>query len=386
MKSNRKSQYNELHDLIFEFQRVQRFKGAELGIGHDQLGEGLSYTEESVLFVLDAGEATNVKDLSERVGLERSWMSRMVGGLLDRGLLQSRPDPEDGRSKILELTREGEKQLLKAEANAKEIFTQSFATLSATKQKELEKLLSAFADGLGARKFKKHRSGHALGFQLGRISSIIGIYGRTLFGTEITNTQLHILLILDKYRNFPLQISDIDQCVSFDMSTVSRTVQSLVDDGLIEKNQGASDKRSVALSLSREGESVFKAYRKQAVAILAKGLDELSDAQLDKLLSYYRDITAGLPHPGVRTDHVRRSRLTLKPLVKSEPSARSESTMLKRLGNLQRSVGAYKGSKLVAAVGADFSKQDGSLSELTLVNNGADLKDCKALVDALLKS
>ena len=65
----------------------------------------------SVMFLIWRGE-TRMSDLATRLHADISTMSRQVSALTDRGLIERRPDPHDGRAQVLALTDAGKEFVL----------------------------------------------------------------------------------------------------------------------------------------------------------------------------------------------------------------------------------------------------------------------------------
>jgi DNA-binding MarR family transcriptional regulator len=65
----------------------------------------------SVLVVIEANSGLSQADLSERLGIERARLVRLLDGLEKRGLIRRQPSPLDRRTHALVLTREGNKSL-----------------------------------------------------------------------------------------------------------------------------------------------------------------------------------------------------------------------------------------------------------------------------------
>jgi putative acetyltransferase len=71
--------------------------------------EGFTFSECHLITELEQlGQAT-ASELGERLVLEKSTMSRLVNGLLERGHIRSVRDPQDGRRRLLSLTARGRK-------------------------------------------------------------------------------------------------------------------------------------------------------------------------------------------------------------------------------------------------------------------------------------
>lgn len=67
-----------------------------------------SQTQCMVITELGRHQPLTPLELSERLGFEKSWMSRVVAQLIDEDLIAKEAHPEDGRSFFLSLTPQGE--------------------------------------------------------------------------------------------------------------------------------------------------------------------------------------------------------------------------------------------------------------------------------------
>jgi DNA-binding MarR family transcriptional regulator len=69
---------------------------------------GTTSTQCHLLVELGRTGPVPLADLGARLSLEKSWVSRAVDGLAQRGLVTKEPNPQDGRSWLVTLTAEGE--------------------------------------------------------------------------------------------------------------------------------------------------------------------------------------------------------------------------------------------------------------------------------------
>ena len=88
--------------------RFGRFYTRHLGV----LREGLlalpySLTEARILWELGTRAAADARTLAVELGLDPGYLSRVIGGLDRRGLVERSPSPHDGRVKELRLTGDG---------------------------------------------------------------------------------------------------------------------------------------------------------------------------------------------------------------------------------------------------------------------------------------
>jgi putative acetyltransferase len=69
--------------------------------------EGFSFSECHLLTELEAMATATASELGDRLVLEKSTMSRLINGLLTRGIIESRQDSTDRRKRLLNLTEKG---------------------------------------------------------------------------------------------------------------------------------------------------------------------------------------------------------------------------------------------------------------------------------------
>lgn len=95
----------------------------------------------AVLLAIARSAPLRLVDLAEEFGLDKSTMSRQVSSLLALGLVERRPDPEDGRAFLLELGEEGRERLEEVSRARHEEFRSRLASWSADE-------VATLADGL----------------------------------------------------------------------------------------------------------------------------------------------------------------------------------------------------------------------------------------------
>lgn len=91
-------------------------------------GQPFSPSEAFTLFALDDGGPTPQRDLGVALDLEKSTVSRLLDGLVRRGLVERTPHPGGGRSRVVALTGAGTRQV---------------AALRVARRQRLERLLDA---------------------------------------------------------------------------------------------------------------------------------------------------------------------------------------------------------------------------------------------------
>lgn len=114
------------------------------------------------------------------------------------------------------------------------------------------------------------------------------VVARAEYDIEWSATMLIMVLV----KNGPMRSSALAQLVQADPSTVSRTVASMVTDGLVERRPDPSDGRAILLMPTDKAEHVYRhhcAVRDQHFANVLDGWSETDVATLSGLLSRFTD-------------------------------------------------------------------------------------------------
>jgi DNA-binding MarR family transcriptional regulator/GNAT superfamily N-acetyltransferase len=131
--------------------RFSRFYTRQLGL----LQEGLlrspfSLTEGRVVYELAHRERSTPGELCQELGLDAGYMSRILKGFVDRGLVSRTPSPTDGRQSVLRLTEAGHAAFAAIDAASRGQVESMLSTLDAGDQERLvvamgtvERLLAA---------------------------------------------------------------------------------------------------------------------------------------------------------------------------------------------------------------------------------------------------
>ena len=97
-------------DPIARFRRFSRAVTSEVGaLDTSFLGRGRPLGSARVLNAIGHGR-TDLAEIRDYLGLDSGLMSRLLRGLEDEGLIETRPDPADGRRRIAELTLAGRRE------------------------------------------------------------------------------------------------------------------------------------------------------------------------------------------------------------------------------------------------------------------------------------
>lgn len=100
----------------------------------------MTFPQFRVLAQVKRGVNT-VSDIAEQIGVSQPAMTKMAGGLIERGYLRRDRDLSDGRQYNLKLTKKGETLYDETIAKAERSLEQHFSSLSIEKKRELLDLL-----------------------------------------------------------------------------------------------------------------------------------------------------------------------------------------------------------------------------------------------------
>jgi DNA-binding MarR family transcriptional regulator len=92
--------------------------------------------------------ATRPSDLAGELGLDASTVSRHARTLLEAGLVERQPDPDDGRSFRLSLTPDGERAMAEAFQRREDAVAAATASWDPGDVADLRRLLGRLADDL----------------------------------------------------------------------------------------------------------------------------------------------------------------------------------------------------------------------------------------------
>jgi DNA-binding MarR family transcriptional regulator/predicted GNAT family acetyltransferase len=97
-----------LQDRAATLRGFNRFYTRHLGVlERGFLGTRFSLTEARILYELAQADGETASRLAARLGLDSGYLSRLLRALEQRGLVEVRPDPDDGRRRMVTLTRRG---------------------------------------------------------------------------------------------------------------------------------------------------------------------------------------------------------------------------------------------------------------------------------------
>jgi len=114
-------------------------------------GPALTATQRVALIeTLEAAEPIRLHDLAERLGVTAPTASRAVDGLVEHGVLERRPDPDDRRAVRISLTSEGRSLVEERKSRVLAAFLPAAAAMAPADQERLIELLAELDRALTA--------------------------------------------------------------------------------------------------------------------------------------------------------------------------------------------------------------------------------------------
>jgi DNA-binding MarR family transcriptional regulator len=122
--------------------------------------------------------------------------------------------------------------------------------------------------------------------QLSRVRRAVSRLGRRMrqeSGGGVTPSQLSVLVSIDKHKQGPITLGELATAEHISAPAVSRTVRSLEDEGLVQREVVEDDRRVALISLTPRAKRLLQSIRGQQNAWLAARIAELSPRQVADL-------------------------------------------------------------------------------------------------------
>src|SRR5262245_14644935 len=110
------------------------------------------------------------------------------------------------------------------------------------------------------------------------------IYGAAGLSTH----QWKVMSVLNAYE--PMTALDIAQWVTLDKAAISRAIQLLLQQGLVERSLHATDARMVNVKMTREGRRVYADVGRKLATLQAKLLEDVTEEQERALFDVLKSV------------------------------------------------------------------------------------------------
>ena len=142
----------ELDRRVGEVRRFNRFWTRRIGVLREgYLESPFSLTEVRVLYELAHCEEATASELGKELGLDAGYLSRILRGFEERGMISRKPSEVDGRRSLLRLTEGGRKAFAPLDARSREDIGAMLDGLSAAEQDRLVEAMRVIEGLFGAR-------------------------------------------------------------------------------------------------------------------------------------------------------------------------------------------------------------------------------------------
>lgn len=140
----------DVEQRIAAVRRFNRFYTSQIGVLQEgYLESPFSLTEVRVLYELAHVEQATASGLGKDLGLDPSYLSRILRGFESRGLIVREPSPADGRQHLLRLTDQGKEAFAPLDNRSRGDIGAMLSSLSEAEQHRLVGAMGTVEDLLG---------------------------------------------------------------------------------------------------------------------------------------------------------------------------------------------------------------------------------------------
>lgn len=158
---------NDFDRRVGNVRHFNRFWTRQIGVLREgYLESPFSLTEVRVLYELAHREEITASELGEELGLDAGYLSRILRGFEEHGLIRKRPSEADGRRRLLRLTEQGREAFAPLDARSRSEIGAMLDGMSIAGQERLvkamraiERLLSGRPDPVVPYVLRPHQSG-----------------------------------------------------------------------------------------------------------------------------------------------------------------------------------------------------------------------------------
>jgi DNA-binding MarR family transcriptional regulator/GNAT superfamily N-acetyltransferase len=156
---------HETKDPVARVRDFNRFYTGRLGVLEETLLRSpFSLTEARVIYELAQREGVTATDLGAELKLDAGYLSRILRGFHERGLIEKRASPDDRRRNLLTLTAAGREAFARLDAASADQVGQLWVSLSPPERERLVGAMDEIQELLGSRSARSDpdRPGHGV--------------------------------------------------------------------------------------------------------------------------------------------------------------------------------------------------------------------------------
>jgi DNA-binding MarR family transcriptional regulator len=125
-------------EIIDKIRSFNRFYTNIIGLLDQHfLDSSFSLTEGRVLYEICNTEDCSAKRIRKHIVIDEGYLSRILDGFTQRGLIKKKPAPHDGRLRIIVPTEKGKKEFASLNANSNRMILQIVEKLTEQESTEL---------------------------------------------------------------------------------------------------------------------------------------------------------------------------------------------------------------------------------------------------------
>ena len=106
----------------------------------------------------------------------------------------------------------------------------------------------------------------------------------SLAGSALSNTQIQVLFVLKENGSDLILASDLEAMLPYDASTVSRVLSDFEERGWVERSPLKDDRRSLNVSLTKEGKAAYQEALDGGSKLVKKGVQSLDANELEEIV------------------------------------------------------------------------------------------------------
>ncbi len=146
----------DAYQRIEAVRRFNRFYTKKIGVLHERLLRSpFPLTEARVIYELAHHEKTTATELSNELGLDPGYLSRLLRSFKKRGLIHKQPSKTDGRQNFLSLTERGQEAFAMLNVRSRSEIGAMLSSFPAADQNRLVKAMHTIEGLLGAQPERK---------------------------------------------------------------------------------------------------------------------------------------------------------------------------------------------------------------------------------------
>lgn len=303
-----------LWQLLLALNRQRMLIAYSLGLKIEQATSEYSYVEIAALTILKK-KPHHGTALAQEVGIEQSWMSRVLSGLRESGCIAL--SAREGNKSMYALTKKGEKALKESEGTFSKIATALTEPLSKSQCHRLTQLCHLLADALNVPpSLPEDTMELELEEALDRLARFFGVFGSKVRTSSLSLMEWQVLDLLFTNEQMPQQ--EIECRLAYDQGALSRLAQAWGKNGIVTQTTSPLDTRHKIVTLTSEGKALYTNSLEVISRPLQRGMKVISEKDTAELFILLAKISETPRHRTIDSVKKRKGLVTTKTLDQKE--------------------------------------------------------------------